>query len=107
MTSVIPYMEELKRMNLKGKAGGLIELIDRNLKKLTEPFAAKISSPLLKLSPIEQKVAHFIRDGKTNKEIAALLNVSKSTILTHRHHIRAKLGLKHQKINLRSYLSAQ
>jgi DNA-binding CsgD family transcriptional regulator len=38
--------------------------------------------------------------------MAKVMNLSKSTILTHRHHIRAKLGLKNQKKNLRSYLSS-
>jgi len=52
------------------------------------------------------KVAQLIRDGKANKEIAQLLHLSKSTILTHRHHIRVKLGIKNKKVNLRSVLNS-
>ena len=48
----------------------------------------------------------WIRDGKTNKEMAEILLVSKNTILFHRYNIRSKLGLKNKKINLRSHLQA-
>ncbi|MCU0558822.1 MAG: helix-turn-helix transcriptional regulator [Desulfobacterales bacterium] len=104
--TVAPYVDQLCRMRLEGKAGKLCALIDRNLKKLTDPFTAKMAASLARLSPVETQIAQLVRDGKTNKEIAALLNVSQSTIFTHRNHIRTKLGLKHQKTNLRSYLDA-
>jgi len=51
-------------------------------------------------------VASLIRDGKKTKEIAKVMNVSKSAIDLHRNHIRSKLGLNNKKVNLRSYLSA-
>jgi DNA-binding CsgD family transcriptional regulator len=53
---------------------------------------------------MEIKVANLVKEGKTNKEIAELLCLSKNTILFHRHNIRSKLGLKNKKINLRSHL---
>jgi DNA-binding CsgD family transcriptional regulator len=74
--------------------------------RLTDPYTEKITSPVFSLSPTEVQVAQFIKDGKTNKEIAALMNLSKSTILTQRHHIRSKLGLKNQKKNLRTYMQS-
>jgi DNA-binding CsgD family transcriptional regulator len=49
-------------------------------------------------------VANLVREGKTNKEIAELLLLSKNTILFHRHNIRTKLGLRNNKKNLRSHL---
>jgi DNA-binding CsgD family transcriptional regulator len=51
-------------------------------------------------------VANLVKEGKTNKEIAALLYLSKNTILFHRHNIRTKLGLRRSKKNLRSHLLA-
>ena len=56
------------------------------------------------LTPTELKVADLVRDGRTSKEIASLLNLSYNTIMFHRHNIRGKLGLKKKKTNLRSYL---
>ena len=61
---------------------------------------------MYKLSPKEAKIACLIKDGLTNKEIAKMLNLSKSTILTHRHHVRTKLGLKNKKQNLQTYLNS-
>jgi len=53
---------------------------------------------------MEIKVANLVKEGKTNKEIAELLYLSKNTILFHRYNIRTKLNLKNKKINLRSHL---
>jgi DNA-binding CsgD family transcriptional regulator len=66
----------------------------------------KLATGLTHLTPVEIRVASLIKEGKTNKEIAEVLLVSKNTILFHRYNIRNKLGLKNQKINLRSHLLA-
>jgi DNA-binding CsgD family transcriptional regulator len=56
------------------------------------------------LSPAEMRVADLIRNGRTTKEIANLLNTSVNTILFHRFNLRRKLGIKGEKANLRTYL---
>ena len=33
-----------------------------------------------------------------------MLNVSENTVISHRYHIRHKLGLSGKKVNLKSYL---
>lgn len=45
------------------------------------------------LSTREREIFQLIAEGKTNKEIAALLSVSPSTVETHRAHIMEKLDL--------------
>jgi two-component system, NarL family, response regulator NreC len=45
------------------------------------------------LSVREREIFQLIAEGKTNKEIAALLSVSPSTVETHRGHIMEKLDL--------------
>lgn len=45
------------------------------------------------LSQREREIFQLIAEAKTNKEIAALLNVSPSTVETHRAHIMDKLDL--------------
>jgi DNA-binding CsgD family transcriptional regulator len=103
---VLLMVDALKKSKLTKVQKSYVELLETNTRKLTEPFARRISNPLYKLSPKEVKVACLIKDGLTNKEIAKLLKVSKSTILTHRHHVRTKLGLKNKKQNLQSYLNS-
>lgn len=111
ITSKLPQeimimVEALKKTRLSKTQRGYVEFLEENTRKLTEPFARRISNPMYKLSPKEAKIACLIKDGLTNKEIAKMLNLSKSTILTHRHHVRAKLGLKNKKQNLQTYLNS-
>jgi DNA-binding CsgD family transcriptional regulator len=103
---ILPYVEGLKHSTLNETQLGYTEMLESNIRKLAEPFTRRISDPIFKLSPSELKVASLIRGGKSNKEMAKILRLSKSTILTHRHHIRAKLGLKNKKRNLRLFLNS-
>ena len=45
------------------------------------------------LTDRERDVLQLVAEGKTNKEIAALLNISVTTVETHRGHLLQKLGL--------------
>ena len=45
---------------------------------------------------MEIRVASLVREGKSNKEIAEHLSLSKNTILFHRFNLRHKLGIKKQ-----------
>jgi len=45
------------------------------------------------LTDREREILQLVAEGKTNKEIAALLNISPYTIDTHRSHILQKLNL--------------
>lgn len=103
---VLPYLENLKQTKLSKNQHVYVELIEENLKGFYDANYAKLAGPEYKLSPTELKVAQLVRDGKTNKEIAKLMNLSKSTILTHRHHVRVKLGIRNKKVNLRSLLNS-
>ena len=48
--------------------------------------------------------ASLVKDGKTSKEIADVLNVSETTVNFHRKNLRVKFGLRNKRTNLRSYL---
>lgn len=64
------------------------------------------SAVVTALSTTELRVAFLIRNGFTTEEIARQLNVSPSTIKTHRRNIRKKLNIKDAAQELREALSA-
>ena len=101
---VLPYLEKLKKSDLEPHQMTLIGILESHCKDVVSPFVNKLSSKFLKLTPTEIKLADLIKSGRTTKEAADLLGLSENTVQVHRHHIRSKLGLKHAKINLRSYL---
>lgn len=100
----MPYIERLKKSRLDAKEADYVNILESNLINIISPFSNKLSSKYLNLTPKEIQVANLIKEGKTSKEIAELLNVSPGTVEFHRENIRVKLKLKNKKDNLRSYL---
>ena len=103
---VIPQLEKLKRHKSDQKSLIDLNIIESNLNNIISPFTHILSSKFLGLTHKEIQIANMIKDGKDTKEIAELMHVSLSAIKLHRYHIRKKLCLIDQKINLRSYLSS-
>lgn len=101
---VLPYIEKLKKGSLEAKDEAYIGIVESNLKEIVSPFSQRLSSKFMTLTPKELQVANLIKEGRTTKEIAELLNASPGTIDFHRLNIRNKLNLKNKRANLRSYL---
>lgn len=103
---ILPYLEKLKMKRLDEKQRTYIDIIESNLNDIVSPLVHDLSSKLITLSPTELQVTNLIKQGKTTKEIADIMNLATSTIDYHRNNIRNKLGIKNIKINLRTYLSS-
>jgi PAS domain-containing protein/DNA-binding CsgD family transcriptional regulator len=101
---VIPYLEKLKRSTLQERQETYVEIICKNLQDISSVFSQRLSSLYKKLTPMEIQVANLVQQGKATKEIAEILHLSAKTIASHRKSIRTKIGIKHKKTNLRSYL---
>ncbi len=103
---VSPYLQRIMAGRLDKQQHTLARILETNLNNILAPFANKMAAGLGRLTPVEIRVASLVKEGKTNKDIAEILLISKNTVLFHRYNIRVKLGLKNQKINLRSHLLA-
>lgn len=101
---VLPYVERLKKSRLKAKDKTLVDIIEAHLNDIISPLLQHFTNVKILLTPQEIQVASLIKDGRTSKEIAEILNVTEATIHFHRKNLRTKLGLTHQRSNLRSYL---
>jgi DNA-binding NarL/FixJ family response regulator len=101
---VVPYADKLKKNGLDMEQMTYLRILQSNLNDIVSPFVHQLSLKYSALTPTEIQVAQLIREGKTAREIGALLNSSKKTIESHRQSIRTKLGTKDTKANLRSYL---
>jgi DNA-binding CsgD family transcriptional regulator len=103
---LLPYIEEMKKRKIDPKIKVYLSILETNLQNIISPFTQRLSSKYLGLTPREVQVADLIRQGKTTTEIARLMGISASAISLHRYHIRNKLGLIQQKINLKTHLQS-
>ena len=101
---VLPYVEKLKNSRLRTKDKTLVEIIDTHLQDIISPLLQRFANARILLTPQEMQVAALVKDGKTSKEIADVLNVSETTVNFHRKNLRVKFGLRNKRTNLRSYL---
>jgi PAS domain S-box-containing protein len=101
---VMPHVEKLKKSTTDARQKGYLRVLESNLNEIISPFAHRLSSKYSTLTPTEIQMAFLIRDGKSTKEIAGLLNLSSRTVESHRQSIRMKMGIRNRRANLRSHL---
>jgi len=103
---ILPFLEKLQVGQLSEIQRTYVDILKSGLDEISSPFMKNLSLKHSNLSPMEARIANLIKAGRANKEIADVLGVSVNTIMTHRYHLRSKLGVKGQRINLRSYLAS-
>lgn len=101
---VFPYVEKLQNSPLKAREKTLVNIVSDHLNDIISPFLKQLSNAQMLLTPQEMQVATLVKDGKTSKEIASILNVTEATINFHRKNLREKFGLKNTPTGLHAYL---
>jgi PAS domain S-box-containing protein len=99
-----PYFSKMRKTKLDDRQNAFLEIVESNLKEITNPFTRRMSMKHLNLTRTETQIANMIKHGNSTKKIAAVLNISPRTVDTHRKNIRKKIGLNQKRSNLRSYL---
>jgi len=102
---LMPILNALALRVPKGQRG-YVNLLRDNLTDMTSPFVNELSRAYSSLTPTEIRICKMIRDGMRTKEIAQIRGVSPATVNRHREHIRCKLGIANQAINLTTHLQA-
>ena len=101
---IMPYLEKLKRNKAMSEELSYLNILERNLEEIISPFSCKLSSKYYGFTPREIMIADLIKDGKQDKEIMEVLNISFETVKSHRQNIRKKLGIYSKRTNLRTHL---
>jgi PAS domain S-box-containing protein len=103
---ILPYITKLKLNRKMSDELVYLNILESNMKEIISPFSICFSSNYLNLTPREILIADLIKDGKQDKEITEILNISLDTVKSHRKNLRKKLGIVGKKTNLRSHLLA-
>ncbi len=69
------------------------QLLQQNIEDINHAFYSKLSENYPDLSQAEKELCSYIRLGLSNKEIAALRNLSAEAVRTRRFRLRKKLNL--------------
>ena len=101
---VLPYIDRLKKTQLSDHQTSYLIAIETNLDNIASSYLYYLKMRYLNLTHRELQVASLVKEGKSTKEIAELLNIAIKTVVFHRNSLRKKLGLKNQKANLRAHL---
>jgi PAS domain S-box-containing protein len=103
---VQPYLDRLKNSRVLKDHLTYLNIIESNLNEIISPFSNKLSSAYMNFSPREIQVANLIKEGRRDKDIMEILNISFETVKTHRQNIRKKLGIYGTNANLKTRLRA-
>jgi PAS domain S-box-containing protein len=103
---VLPCIEKLRAGKLQDRQQALLGLLETILRDITAPMLRSLTLQHLRLTPAEISVANCIRQGKQNREIADVLQLSIKTVQFHRENIRRKCGIKNKKVNLQTFLAS-
>ena len=84
----------------------VLSILRKNWEDIITPITGKEHKKLTSLTPTEMTISNLIKNGLSTKEIAQLRGICPDTVSRHREHIRKKLGLANNKINLITYLNS-
>jgi len=101
---ILPLVDRIRAQSSREGREACLKALESNLKSITSSFVRNMSLKSRRLTPKELHVANLVKEGKSTKEIAGMLNLSTRSVEFHRDNLRKKLGIKNKKENLQSIL---
>ena len=102
-----PHLKQLKEDKLDHiQKASIVDIIESNIDDITSSFLIDLSTVYSNFTPLEIRVADFVKQGWPSKDIAKLLNLSPRTIEAYRQRLREKLGIKYKNANLTTILQS-
>ena len=102
---ILPEMQKLQSSALNPEQETSLHLIEKTLNDFYSSVQTNLSLENFELSPSQLKIANFIIEGKSSKEISSIMHATKRHIDFQREQIRIKLDIKNKKKNLKELLS--
>jgi DNA-binding CsgD family transcriptional regulator len=102
---LIPILHALT-IDLPKSQRKYVEILRTQLEEITSPFIKHLSQGFHSLTPSEIEICNLIRNGLRTKEIAEIRGISMATVNRHREHIRRKLRITNQEVNLPTFLQS-
>ncbi len=102
---VMPVIQTL-HLKVNSEHVQYVKLLEDTLKDISSPFIRDLETNHAKLTPRELEICNMIKNGMSSKDIAVNLGISSQTVDKQRTHIRRKLALTNQGINLISFLKS-
>ncbi len=101
---VMPYMLKLTKKRTSSDYLDCLDMIESRLSEIMVSLSDNLSSEQMAFTPEEIRIADLIREGKQDREIMEILNISIGTVRARRKNIRRKLGMQGDRTSLRSRL---
>ena len=101
-----PHLFNLGRSGLGPAQKAHLEVAVSRLNQIASNLGRELGHQVRGLTPRELEIAAHVLEGKSNKDMAAILNISIHSVQSHRHAIRKKLGLLGSRDNLRAHLAS-
>jgi AraC family transcriptional regulator, chitin signaling transcriptional activator len=86
----------IKKINLNLDSDEYIRVFEANFERVHQEFFNQLKANFHDLTPKELQLCAFVRMNLTNKEIAAILNLSVRGIETARYRLRKRLGMSQE-----------
>jgi len=101
---IMPCIQQMKKYHMDNAALKYMSQAESYLKELTSSFLNKLHHKFPTLTNREFIILNYLKEGKSSKEIADLLNITAKGVEYHIGKIRLMLGIKKTRTKLIPYL---